>query len=494
MNNLLVKLSIILILIILPIEYVLAGTISQKQPNIILILADDVSPDKFGVFNQPAAVKTPNIDQLAEQGVAFKTAYATAMCGPTRVQIMTGRYANYTGVYHNSIWLNNSHKDVYSHHDNFALAVKNAGYKTAIIGKWHAGKQMPNDKELAFDEYALWVSDKAATQLGDNSKFNGAYENHKTPSRYWNPSYSVNGKRLKTKASDFSLDIEADFAIDFAKRQHASNQPFLIYWPTVAPHGTRKGHTTTPFRGEVGEMGKANKTETAARFDALIEYMDYSIGRVVKAVEEMGIADNTVIIFTSDNGTAVTAKTRGVERGPHVVTLFSGKNVLKRGLSDELVDFTDIAPTLVDMAYQKPVADNYRFDGVSLKSYLNGETDKHRDWIYGYISGSQIFRTKDYLLEVVNPMLDMPAGRLYYTGDNRFQRGYQRITKDQPRYQQAMKIFEPLMAKYKPLTVEHVNQSTQKRAKKFLKEYLTEKSRNKHLHNHRDYQFYDESD
>lgn len=459
-------------------------------PNIIVILADDVSPDKFSVFQQLAAVNTPNIDKLAAKGVAFKTAYATAMCGPSRVQIMTGKYANSTGVYHNSLWLGNSHDDVYSKHDNFAKALKDNGYHTAIVGKWHAGKQMPHEKELAFDEYALWVNDKYAKELGDNKAFNGAYEDHKTPSRYWQPSYSINGARLQTQPTDFSLDIETKFINDYMAKQVKKAQPFLVYWPTVAPHGTRKGMPTTPFRGKIGEMGKTTKKETWQRFDALIEYLDYSVGKVITQVEKLGISDNTVIIFASDNGTAVTAKTRGVERGPHVVTIFSGSTVKARGLSDALVDFTDIAPTLVDLAGAKK---DYDFDGKSLAPYLSGETDVHREWIYGYISGSQIFRTKDFLLEVVNPMLGLPDGRLYFTGKHRFQKGYQRIKPEQAQYQEAMAFFAPIRKTFPALELSNGALKT-KKIKAFIAEYSTDKNKVKHLYNHKNYQFYDESD
>tara|TARA_R110000744_G_scaffold47804_4_gene104951 strand:+ start:10164 stop:11630 length:1467 start_codon:yes stop_codon:yes gene_type:complete len=464
----------------------------NKATNIILILADDVSPDKFGLYKQAAAVLTPNIDKLAHQGVAFKTAYATAMCGPSRVQLMTGKYANSTGVYHNSIWLENSHNNVYSNFDNFAIALKKQGYASAITGKWHAGNQMPYEKELAFDEYALWVNDKHAHDMGDKTVFNGAYEDQKTPSRYWHPSYAVNGKRLKTKPTDFSLDIEVDFINDFIKRQSKENKPFLVYWPTVAPHGARKGMPTTPHRGDVGEMGKTNKKETAARFDALIEYLDYSVGQVIKNLEELGELDNTVIIFVSDNGTAVTAKTRGVERGPQVAAIMSGAGIKSRGLSNELTDFTDIAPTIVDIASQGRSKVRYDFDGTSLYAYLQGETDVHRDWIYGYISGSQIFRTKTHLLEVVNPMLGLPDGRLYSTGDNRFQQGYQRLKETDINYSKAMGEFTPLLQKFSALSKEHPYFST-KKGKKFVKEYLRSKSKNKHLYNHKDYKFYDES-
>ena len=424
----------------------------ERPPNIILIMADDVSPDKFGVYEQPEAVKAPNIDALGRQGVTFKTAYATAMCGPSRVQIMTGRYATHTGVYQNGIWTGTSRSDVYSKHYNFVQAVKKAGYKTAITGKWHAGEQLPTDPVIGFDEYSLWTGDHEAERLGATEKFTGAYEDHKTPSRYWQPSFTQNGSRLKTKKTDFGVDIETDFVIDFITRH--KHQPFLMYWPTVAPHGARKGMPTTPFRGAVGEMGKANREETAARFDALIEYLDYSVGRVMETLKTQGLADNTVIIFTSDNGTAVTAKTRGIERGVQVVSVISGAGIKSRGLTDELMDFTNIAPTIAELA-NGDNSQSSKFDGDSLVGFLTAKTEHTRPWIFGYISGSQIFRTKDYMLEALNPMMGVPEGRLYATAEHRFQKGYKRLRPTDDGYQKAAEVMAPLRAKFAPLQRNH---------------------------------------
>lgn len=468
-----------------------------SRPNIILIMADDVSPDLFGAYGLKGAAKTPNIDMLANEGVMFKTAYASAMCGPSRVEIMTGRYANTTGAYHNSIWLDGARKDVYTENIAFSKVLKESGYATAITGKWHAGVQMPHESVLAFDEYSLWEGLKEIKALPGSPKFTGLFENKKTTSRYWHPAYIENGKLLDTKPSDYGPRIEADFIMDFMERQVKAKKPFLAYWPTVAPHGTRKGYPTTPLRGKQGEMDKApNAAESRARFVALNEYLDMLVGDVVTKVKDLGIADNTAIIFVSDNGTAVTAKTRGVERGPQVAHIVWGAGIKKRGATDELTDFSDIAPTLIDWANaEDKLPKDYKFDGVSLVPFLTGETDAHREWIYGYISGSQIVRTKNYLLEVVNPMLGMPKGRMYFTGDNRFGEGYQLIKGDMSgdkEHAKARKQFDDILAQYPPLTADHPYFS-KKRGKKFLQDYTSKKSKAKHLHNHRDYKTYDET-
>ena len=105
----------------------------SEQPNILLIVLDDVSPDLYGAYGLPQAVKTPNVDKLASDGVMFKTCYASAMCGPSRVQIMTGKYGSSTGVMHNSIWMGDSNQNVYKDHQAFGKLLKDAGYALSLI-------------------------------------------------------------------------------------------------------------------------------------------------------------------------------------------------------------------------------------------------------------------------------------------------------------------------------------------------------------------------
>lgn len=470
-----------------------AGNAADTRPNIILIMADDVSPDVYGIYGQPNAAETPNIDALGEQGVVFKTAWATAMCAPTRVELMTGRYANTTGVYRNEIWLGESRKNVYTENVAFAKILHDAGYATAITGKWHAGSQMPYDEVLSFDEYALWESLKEIEKLPGSPEFDGLMENEETTSRYWHPAYVVNGELLDTGPLDYGPDIEADFVMDFMERKVEEGRPFLAYWPTVAPHGSRTGYPTTPLYGEAGVLGDPpTAAEREARFKALNEYIDAKVGEVVAKIDELGIADNTIILFVSDNGTAVTAKTRGIERGSHVVFVASGAGVKQRGMTDELTDFTDILPTLVELAEaQDAVPEDADFDGKSLVPFLRGDTDTHRDWIYAYIAGSQLLRTKEYMLEVVNPILGMPRGRLYYTGNHRFGRGYQLVSGDDE-HVAARAYFVKLLQRWPPLTRDHEFFTTAEGAE-FLSDYESDSTRNKHLYSHKDYDFYDQT-
>lgn len=470
-------------------------TATNEQPNIIVVLTDDVSPDMFSCYapHTPKgfehAGSTPNIDKLAENGVMFKTCYGAAMSAPSRVELITGKYANSTGVYQNGMWVNERSSLFLEDFNSFGKILKEAGYATAIAGKWHEGSVEPFDARGGFDEYSIWSS---LDKIKSSANYDGweiGLENETTSSRYWQPGIIQNGIAINTKADDFGPEINANFLMDFMEKSVKNGKPFLAYWPTVAPHGTRKGVTTNPFRGEVGAMDKSDSGENSARFKSLVEYIDYLMGNIVEKVEDLGVTDNTIIIFLSDNGTAVTAKTRGVERGCHLVNVISGKGVMKRGVTDELTDFTDIAPTLIELA-GGTLPDGCSYDGKSLVPFLTGETDSHRDWIYGYISTSQLIRTKEYLLEVVNPMLGLPKGRFYYTGESRFGENYIRAEKI-PEHQEAYENILKLVGKFEPVTESHPFWKTNK-GKGFYKLYTSPATMEKHLHNHKDWIYYNE--
>jgi len=148
-----------------------AHAAQTTRMNIVLVMADDVSPDMFSCYapftphGMELASITPNIDRIASEGVAFKTAYASAMCAPSRAMIMTGKYGATTGVMQNAMWMGDSSENVYREHLAFGKMLSDAGYATAIAGKWHAGKQMPYEPEVGFQEYCLWEGAKEVLEV-----------------------------------------------------------------------------------------------------------------------------------------------------------------------------------------------------------------------------------------------------------------------------------------------------------------------------------------
>jgi arylsulfatase A-like enzyme len=147
---------------------------NNKQPNIILIMSDDVSPDLYGCYGNKK-VRTPNIDEMAREGVMFRTCWASALCAPTRALIMTGRYGSRTGIYHNSLQLpqKDGSNELLKYHHSFGKLLKQAGYATAITGKWHCSSSNPESPDGGFDEYCLWESVQKIKNLPGKPEFTG---------------------------------------------------------------------------------------------------------------------------------------------------------------------------------------------------------------------------------------------------------------------------------------------------------------------------------
>lgn len=294
---------------------------------------------------------------------------------------------------------------------------------------------------------------------------------------------------MPTRPEDFGPAIFTDFLCDFMERSVQAGKPFLAYYPMVAPHGTREGQATCPLYGEVGDLS-GSKEDNARRFRALNDYIDVLVGRLEQKVRGLNVFDNTVFIFCSDNGTAVTAKSRGVERGCRVPFIVYGAGIKKRGATGEICDLSDILPTLVDFAHADLPKD-YKVDGQSLKPFLTGSADTHRDYIFACIGGTRLVRTRTHLLEVVRPILDAPRGRFYFCGMIHDGRAYRRVEGDSEHADDRQQL-DAILEEHPGLTADHPY-FEQPKAARWLKAYQSRAAREKHLHNHKDYQFYDET-
>jgi len=488
----------------------IAGDVRADRPNIVLILADDVSADMFSCYGQLGSARTPNIDRIASEGVQFRTCFAPAICAPSRALLMTGVYGNRTGVFRNDMWAFNSRQSLFTAQHSWAKLMRNAGYKTAIAGKWHCGAKEAWEAEVGFDEYCVWESpDKIKSYFGADPVSSGQRKGLTLPDdRYWYSSMVQNGTYVKVEETDFGPDQRVKFLLDFMERKAAAKETFVAYWPTVIPHGP---YSTTPDAGAVMDIelpkpdttGMSREQQAKAladyhrhqqqRFVHLIEYLDKLIGKLIAKAEKLGIYEQTYFIFCADNGTAVTAKDRGVERGVHVPFVVKGPGVTRRGITNELTDFADIAPTLLDIAGVEYPTD-VRLDGKSQMPFLMGGTDKHRDWIYAYTGPVQVFRTKHFLLEARSPFYGKPFGRFYFTGDNRFGRGYQRIDGDSHHVQQR-ELFEDIVQSLPShLESDHAFWNSKLGGNWLENNADLTTIAKKQLYNHPDYSFYDERD
>lgn len=398
-----------------------AATSEDDRPNIVLLLCDDIGAHELGVYGHPEH-QTPNLDRLATSGVYFETGYATPICHPTRFQIMTGQYGHHNGVYHfpgRSGGPPQAGKGVddITAHLTIGQVFQKAGYATAQCGKWQLSGEHPKlIYEAGFDEYCMWAY---THNLPPGAKHDGLFEGGTKTARYWHPSIVKNGKKLPTTINDYGPDIYSDFAIDFARRN--KDKPFFIYYPMALVHAP---YWPTPDDHPAdADKNKASKDNWKSN----VEYTDKIVGKLVAALQEMGEWDNTLFLFIGDNGTGGAGKAQTTEKGCRVPFIVSGPMVKPIGACRELVDISDVLPTCCDVA-DVALPDDAVIDGVSFKSYLQGDLTPKREWLYQYLGGGRVVRTKRWLLEN-NTMREF--GQLYDCGESRNGEGYTDVTDSQ---------------------------------------------------------------
>ncbi|MDB4716372.1 sulfatase-like hydrolase/transferase, partial [bacterium] len=355
----------------------------SKSPNIILIMADDVSWECFSCYGAED-YKTPHLDKLAANGIRFNHCYSTPICTTSRVKLMTGQY-NFRNYTHFG-YLDPKQK-------TFAHLLKSVGYKTAIAGKWQLSglyHGAPGNQDASrpvtagFDEYCLW---QVTTQKGGE----------RGGERFWSPPLEQNGKFLTKEDNHgkYGPDLMSDFLCDFMKRN--KDDPFFVYYPAVLVHDP---FVPTPdtigaqVRTHAANKQPKGKDAKKANFVAMVQYLDKLVGKIVQQVDDLGQLENTIIMFTADNGThrSLTSRWNGqdikggkgstTDMGTHVpfIASWKGKGVTGK-VSDDLIDFTDFYPTLAQAAGITLGKDD-PIDGVSFLPQLQGKKGTPRDWIF----------------------------------------------------------------------------------------------------------------
>ncbi|HEY2413012.1 MAG TPA: sulfatase-like hydrolase/transferase, partial [Pirellulaceae bacterium] len=381
---------------------------TAKPPNLILILADDLGAKELGCYGSTEH-KTPNLDQLTASGVKFETCFTSPVCHPTRFTIMTGQYGCHHGVYNFGGKRGGPEKgdprENISHHITFGTLLKQGGYATAVAGKWQLSGSQPNlIRECGFDEYCMWGFGGYYTKE-DRLRAEAAGIDFR--SRYWHPSVIRNGSWVPTTENDYGPDIHQAFVLDFIRRH--KDGPFFVYYPMCLTHSPWE---PTPDTKATAAKGK----KLASNFKGDVEYMDKLVGNLVKELDQLGLRDNTVVMFTGDNGTGGDGKSQATERGARVPMIVNGPGIVKkRGATMELTDTSDILPTLVELAGAKLPTDR-PIDGRSYAAFLSGQTDATRDWIFAFQADRRILRTKRWLLEDNSPL---HWGHLFDCGNGR---------------------------------------------------------------------------
>lgn len=358
----------------------------KTQPNIIFIMVDDMGRDWVSCYGSEH--QTPNVDRLAKEGMRYTTAWCTPICTPTRVTLLTGQYPFRHG------WA--QHYDVprwggggldWNKYSTFASAIRDAGYATGIGGKWQINDLRSQPDALmrhGFDEHCVWT---------------GAEKGHpETEERYFNGYIMTNGER---ETVPYGPDAINDFAIDFVRRH--KDEPFLFYYPMLLAHG--------PFGSTPLNKDKP-PTEKAEQYAGYVTYMDRLVGKLIDAVDEAGISDRTMIVFTGDNGSSAAGtlndelynkgKGQRADWGAHVPFIVRAPFLIPQpGLySTDLVDFTDLYPTFAELAGAKR-PHGATLDGTSLVPSLSGDEDpfKKRNWIFSQIGEFRMVRDWQFLLD-----------------------------------------------------------------------------------------------
>jgi arylsulfatase A len=340
---------------------------NQKQPNIIMIMADDLGFECLNSYGG-TSYQTPFLTELAATGMQFENCHSQPICTPSRVRLMTGRSNKKNHLQFG--FLDPKEK-------TFSQVLRKEGYATLIAGKWQLGKDVSLPDHFGFDEHILW-------QLTTTGRDSVGIDK-----RYVNPVLEINGKLYEENKGDYSTDIVVDYINDFIKRK--KNKPFLVYYPMILTHCP---FDPTPHSEDWDPTDPGSKTYkgNAKFFGDMVSYMDYSIGRIVNQLDKLKLRENTLILFTGDNGTdepvvsmmdniAVEGgKGLTTDNGTHVPLIVNWKGKIKPNQNSKaLVDFGDFFPTLCEAA---GISIDLDLDGVSFYPDLIGKEGRKKEWIH----------------------------------------------------------------------------------------------------------------
>ncbi len=359
---------------------------TAKRPNVVFILTDDQRWDCLSAAGHPF-LETPHLDRLANEGVRFANAFVTtSLCSPSRASFLSGLYAHSHGVMNN---FSEYPTDLAS----FPVALHNAGYETAYIGKWHMGEDN-DEKRPGFD---YWIS-------------------HKGQGQYWDTTFNVNGERREIPG--YYSNVVTDFAVDWLEQER--EEPFLLCLGHKAPHGVwipdtpyehvydeletpepETARLVEPLAGWVGERietwhgidgnlyGLEDFSKFIRNYHATILSVDDSVGRVYDALERSGKLDETLIIFAGDNGFllgehASIDKRTMWEESIRVPLLVRYPPLIEqpRVIEQQVLNL-DVAPSIVDICGLPALGDVH---GRSFKQLVSSGEDPgwRKSWLYEY--------------------------------------------------------------------------------------------------------------
>jgi arylsulfatase A len=355
---------------------------TQRKPNIIFILADDLGVGNLSCYGSDQ-FKTPQLDRLAAGGTRYTNAYTAPLCGPSRALILSGRYAFRTGATNQD-----ATGGIRPERETFMPRyLKPAGYVTAAVGKW--GQLPLGPAEFGFDEHL---------------KFQGS-------GTYWNTQdrgkrYTVNGQAKDLRDKEYLPDVMHNFVVDFVTRHR--NDPFYVYYSMSHIHAEI---LPTPD----------SAPDSKDYYSDNIRYMDKLVGKLVAELERLKLRDNTLLVFIGDNGTGGNFADRSTIRGrrlsgekgsmleggalvPMIVN-WPGKTPAGK-VSSDLIDSTDFVPTFAELAGAKLPADKV-IDGRSFAPQILGRRGTPREWIFIELARNWYVRDSRWKLDQAGQLFDM---------------------------------------------------------------------------------------
>ena len=338
-----------------------------KQPNVVLVITDDQGYGDLSCHGNPV-LKTPHLDELHGDSIRLTDYHVAPTCSPTRAALITGHWTNRTGVWHTIMG-----RSMLRHNEvTIGQILSNGGYRTGMFGKWHLGDNYPyRPEDRGFQE----VLRHGGGGVGQTPDF---WDN-----AYFDGSYFHNGKALPVKG--FCTDVFFDYAKKFIRSVKNSDKPFFVYLCTNAPHGPM--HAPVKYSKPYEKQGV-----NVSNFLGMIANIDDNVGSMRTFLKEEGLADDTIFIFTTDNGTSSGANIhnngmrgrKGSEYdGGHRVPFFihwpKGGLVGGRDV-DMITSYVDVVPTLIEYC-NVPKPKGVKFDGVNIRSLIEGKQSNWPDRI-----------------------------------------------------------------------------------------------------------------
>ncbi len=368
------------------------------KPNVIIIMTDDQGWGDMSIHGN-TNLHTPNTDRLAEEGAQFTNFYVQPVCSPTRAELLTGRYHTRSGVSGTSEGRERMNAD----ETTIAEVFKEAGYATGAFGKWHNGMQFPyHPNARGFDEFYGFCSG----HWGD----------------YFSPPLEHNGKIVQGEG--YVPDDITGRAMDFIENNR--DKPFFVYIPQITPHSPMQvpDEWWDKFDGKEIGMLTDDRYQEDIEFTraalAMCENIDWNVGRVMDKLDELGLADNTIIMFLIDNGPNSFRWNGGMkgrkgstdEGGVRSPLFVRWPAIIDRGMEiNEIAAVIDLLPTLAEMA-GIPYNTVHPVDGVSLAPLLAGrEYNETERLIFAHWAGNVSARNRDYRLDAQGRLFNMENDR-----------------------------------------------------------------------------------